>query len=77
MADAPESVWMYTPSFALAVIASILYGIIFIEITYLTLIKHRAWYFLCVPIGAAIEVAGYALRCYSIKNPTEIVRHPS
>lgn len=74
MAQPTQSIWMYSPSFALAVLASILYGVVFIWIFYLTVIKYRAWYFLCVVIGAAIEVAGYALRCYSIKNPTQIVR---
>ncbi|KAK3349348.1 RTA1 like protein-domain-containing protein [Lasiosphaeria hispida] len=63
---------MYTPSFALAVLASILYGLTFLWLFYLTIIKYRAWYFTCVVIGAAIEVAGYALRCVSIKNPTDI-----
>lgn len=67
------SVWQYNPSFALAVLASILYGIIFLGIFYLTIIKHRSWYFTCVVVGAAVEVAGYALRCYSIKRPSEVV----
>ncbi|KAK0641058.1 RTA1 like protein-domain-containing protein [Cercophora newfieldiana] len=72
MAEAPDSIWMYTPSFPLAVLAAVLYGLVFAWIFYLTVIRYRAWYFLCVVIGAAIEVAGYALRCYSIKNPREI-----
>lgn len=76
MAEAPDTVWMYTPSFPLAVLASVLYGLVFIWIFYLTVIKYRAWYFTCVVIGAAIEVAGYAMRCYSIKNPSQIVRAP-
>ena len=69
-------VWMYDPSFALAVLASVLYGVVFLCIFYLTVIKYRAWYFTCVVIGAASEVAGYALRCYSIKQPTLVVRMP-
>jgi ABC-type uncharacterized transport system permease subunit len=72
--DEPTTVWMYTPSFALAVIASILYGLVFLWISHLTIIKYRAWFFICIVIGAAIEVAGYALRCFSIKNPTSVVR---
>lgn len=74
MADDEFNVWMYNPSFALAVLATILYALVFLGITYLTVIKHRAWFFIVVVIGAAIEVVGYALRCYSIKNPSEIVR---
>ncbi|KAM7204932.1 RTA1 like domain containing protein [Naviculisporaceae sp. PSN 640] len=73
-APAPEetSVWQYNPSFALAVLASVLYGLIFLAIFYLTIIRYRSWYFTCVVVGAAVEVAGYALRCYSIKRPTEV-----
>lgn len=76
MADEAEVVWMYTPSFALAVFGSILYGLIFLYTFYLTVIKYRAWFFLCVLVGAGVEVAGYALRCYSIKAPTEVVTTP-
>ncbi|KAK1759565.1 RTA1 like protein-domain-containing protein [Echria macrotheca] len=67
-----ESAWMYPPSLALAILATILYGIVFLWLTHQTLIKHRAWFFVCVVLGAAIEVAGYAIRCYSIKNQSNI-----
>ncbi|KAK4118111.1 RTA1-domain-containing protein [Parathielavia appendiculata] len=70
MADEPTSLWMYNPSFPLAVLATVIYGLVFFAIFYLTVIKHRAWFFLCVVIGAAIEVVGYGLRCYSVKKPT-------
>jgi hypothetical protein len=73
MADEPTSIWMYNPSFALAVLGSVLYGLVFIWIFYLTVIKHRAWFFTCVVIGAGIEVAGYGLRCYSIKKQADVV----
>lgn len=73
MADDSNVVWVYNPSFALAVLGSVLYGIVFLWIFSLTVIKYRAWYFTCVVVGAAIEVAGYAMRCYSIKRPTEVV----
>ncbi|KAJ4160572.1 hypothetical protein NW754_003691 [Fusarium falciforme] len=71
MAD-KESIWMYNPSFALAIIGTIVYGIIFLVISYLTLIKYRAWFFIVVVIGSAIEVAAYILRSYSAKNQSEI-----
>ena len=74
MADEIETVWMYTPSFALAVFATVLYGLVFLYSFYLTVIKHRAWFFLCVLVGAAVEVIGYSLRCYSIKAPTAVVQ---
>lgn len=64
---------MYNPSFPLAVIGAVVYGIIFLAITYLTLIKYRAWYFTVVVVGAAIEVAAYVTRVYSVKNRSELV----
>ncbi|KAK9440801.1 7-aminocholesterol resistance protein RTA1 [Metarhizium brunneum] len=72
MAD-DKDVWMYNPSFALAVIGTIVYGLIFIAITYLTFFRYRAWYFTVVVIGAAVEVAGYVLRAYSARNRTILV----
>ncbi|KAF4464614.1 RTM1 [Fusarium albosuccineum] len=71
MAD-QESIWMYSPSFALAVIGTIVYSLIFIVMSYLTLIKYRAWFFLVVVIGSAIEVGAYIIRTYSTKNQSEI-----
>ncbi|KAI8723884.1 hypothetical protein NCS52_00245200 [Fusarium sp. LHS14.1] len=71
MAD-KESIWMYNPSFALAIIGTVVYSIIFLVISYLTLIKYRAWFFIVVVIGSAIEVAAYTLRAYSAKNQSEI-----
>lgn len=72
MAD-NESIWMYSPSLALAIIGTIVYSVIFLVISYFTLIKYRAWFFLVVVIGSAIEVAAYILRIYSVKNQSEIV----
>ncbi|KAH7151907.1 RTA1 like protein-domain-containing protein [Dactylonectria estremocensis] len=72
MADS-DSVWMYNPSFALSVIGTVVYGIIFLIISFQTLIKYRAWFFLVVPIGAALEVVAYILRTYSTKNQTALI----
>lgn len=66
-----ESIWMYDPSFPLAVVGTVVYGIIFLAIAYLTLIKYRAWYFIVVVIGSAIEVAAYNLRIYSLTNTAD------
>ncbi|KAF5023161.1 hypothetical protein F66182_4775 [Fusarium sp. NRRL 66182] len=71
MAD-QESIWMYDPSFALAVFGTVVYTIIFLIISYQTLIKYRAWFFIVVAVGAAIEVAAYNLRIYSAQNQSEI-----
>ncbi|KAH6845697.1 RTA1 like protein-domain-containing protein [Chaetomium sp. MPI-CAGE-AT-0009] len=72
MADEPTSVWAYDPSFPVTVLATVLYGLVFFAIFYLTIIKHRAWFFTVVVVGAAVEVIGYALRCYSIKQPSQV-----
>lgn len=68
-----DEVWMYNASLPLACVGAVVYGIIFLGITYLTTMKYRAWYFLPVVIGAAIEVVAYIMRAYSIKNSTMIV----
>ncbi|KAF5645546.1 RTM1 [Fusarium sp. NRRL 52700] len=67
-----ESIWMYDPSFLLAVVGAVVYGIIFLAVAYLTLIKYRAWYFIVVVIGSAIEVAAYGLRIHSVQNQSQI-----
>lgn len=67
-----DSVWMYNASFPLAIVGTVIYSLIFLLISYQTLLKHRAWFFFAVPIGAAIEVAAYILRSYSIKHDTQL-----
>ncbi|KFA49822.1 hypothetical protein S40293_09319 [Stachybotrys chartarum IBT 40293] len=68
-----ETIWMYDTSFPLAVFRSVLYGIVSIAISYFTLIKYRARYFIAVVIGAAVEVAAYCVRSYSSKNQAELI----
>jgi hypothetical protein len=69
-----QSIWMYDPSLPLAIIATAIYGLIFLVLAYQTLIKYRAWFFIVVVVGSAIEVAAYNLRIHSIQNQSEIVR---
>lgn len=69
----PTSIWSYDPKLAPAIVFAVLYGLVFIYITYLTFFRYKAWYFTVVPIGAAIEVAAYVLRCYSGQNPSVLV----
>lgn len=70
---ANDDIWMYDPSFTLAIIGTVVYSIIFVEIFYMTVMKYRAWYFTVVVVGAGVEVAAYALRTYSAKNQNELV----
>lgn len=78
MADAAEdwSVWLYEPSLPLAIVGTIMYAAVFVWITYLTAFKYRSWYFVCVPIGASLEVVGYAMRCHSTQDHQNIVSWP-
>ncbi|CAG1984872.1 unnamed protein product [Fusarium graminearum] len=71
MAD-QQSIWMYDPSLPLSIIATIIYGINFLVLAYQTVIKYRAWFFIVVVVGSAIEVAAYNLRIHSIQNQSEI-----
>lgn len=68
-----DSIWMYPPSLALAILATVLYSVVFFTIFYQTIVKYRAWFFTTVVVGAAIEVVGYALRSYSAKQQTVLV----
>lgn len=73
MANDDTSIWIYNPSFPLAVTGCVVYSLLFVAITYLTWIKHRAWFFSAVVVGAAVEVAGYICRVYSAKHQTVLV----
>ena len=57
----------YTPSFALAVLGVVLFGISGIVHTF-QVVRYRTWYFLPVAVGAAMEVVGYAFRALSSKK---------
>ncbi|KAF2266624.1 RTA1 like protein [Lojkania enalia] len=67
-----ESIWTYPPSFALAIVVAIFYLVPTLILCWQTFIKYRSWFFLCVLIGSAIEVAGYIVRAVSIKHDREI-----
>lgn len=69
----PNSIYQYTPSTALAIVVAIIYLIPTLILGYQTLFKYRSWFFLCVWIGSAIEVAGYIVRAVSTKNVSDIV----
>ncbi|KND88182.1 hypothetical protein TOPH_07220 [Tolypocladium ophioglossoides CBS 100239] len=74
MADAPD-VWVYSPSFALAVLGSIVYGLLFLALAYLTFVRYRAWYFTVVFVGAAVEVAAYVLRTVSTQDRSDLLAY--
>lgn len=77
MAKSSEnSIWLYQPSFPLAIVFAALYLIPMLWQLYLAVFKHKSCYFIVVTIGAALEVGGYIARAVSIKHDTEIVSTP-
>ncbi|KAF4629230.1 hypothetical protein G7Y89_g8919 [Cudoniella acicularis] len=70
--DETNSIWVYNPNFALAIIFAVLYLIPMVVQGYQTVVKYKASYFVVVLVGAALEVAGYAARAVSIKQPASV-----
>ncbi len=71
---ANDSIWLYNPSFSLAVLVAVLYAIPMIIQFYQTVLRYRSWYFLPVLFGALLEVGGYSARAVSVSQPNQIVR---
>ncbi|KAF2690796.1 RTA1-domain-containing protein [Lentithecium fluviatile CBS 122367] len=67
-----ESIWLYSPSTALAIVVAIIFLVPTLALTWQTVIKYRSWFFLCVLIGSALEVGGYICRAVSANRVTEI-----
>ncbi|KAK4197359.1 hypothetical protein QBC40DRAFT_232433 [Triangularia verruculosa] len=67
------SVWMYSPALPPAIVFLILYFFAFVYITYLTFHRYKTWYLTVIPLGAFTEVAGYAVRIFSVKNQGNIL----
>ena len=71
--DAPVIIYGYTPSFALALLADIIFVIFFVVHVWQVL-RHRSWYFVTFPIGLLFEVIGYIARTLSAKvNPYNLI----
>lgn len=71
--DAPVIIYGYTPSFALALLATILFALYFLVHLY-QVIRHRTAYFSTFPIGLCFEIVGYIARCLSAKvNPYNLI----
>ncbi|KAJ4287109.1 hypothetical protein N0V88_007731 [Collariella sp. IMI 366227] len=71
--DAPVIIYGYTPSFALACLATVLFGLYFI-VHLFQVIRYRTAYFSTFPIGLLFEIIGYIARCMSAKvNPYNLI----
>ncbi|KAF2099714.1 RTA1-domain-containing protein [Rhizodiscina lignyota] len=68
----PDSIWLYQPSTALAIVFTVLYFVPTVYSFYLTVLRYRSWFFLCVLIGGILEVVGYIFRVVSVKNQDSI-----
>lgn len=66
------SIYFYEPNLAAAILFTVLYAIPTV-FTLHRINNTRTWYFLCVVFGGLFEVAGYALRIASLKNPCSVV----
>ncbi|GAB1315715.1 hypothetical protein MFIFM68171_05925 [Madurella fahalii] len=66
------SVWSYSPVFSLAIIGAVLFGLTALYLSYLTLIRHRTRYFICAVLSGITETVGFALRCWSIRNQSNL-----
>lgn len=71
--DAPVIIYGYTPSFALAVLATILFFIFFV-VHLFQAIRYRTWYFITFSVGLSFEIVGYIARNLSAKvNPYNLI----
>ncbi|KAL9944755.1 hypothetical protein D7B24_006681 [Verticillium nonalfalfae] len=71
--DTPVIIYGYTPSFALAVLAAVLFLLLAIVHLWQSL-RYKSYYFLTFPIGLVLEVVGYVPRALSAKkNPYNLI----
>ncbi|EAW16826.1 RTA1 domain-containing protein [Aspergillus fischeri NRRL 181] len=76
--DKDDSIYFYNPSLGASILFTIIYIIPLIYQSYVTFIflrkaqTPRTNYFIPTVIGAALEVAGYAIRCASVQKPADI-----
>lgn len=69
----PNSIWLYDPTFALAIVFAILYSIPMAIQFLQTITLYKSYYFIVVLVGVCLEVGGYAARAASIKQLDDIV----
>ncbi|KAK1830866.1 RTA1 like protein-domain-containing protein [Podospora conica] len=71
--DAPVIIYGYTPSFALALLAVILFFLFFIVHLW-QVSRYKSWYFITFSIGLGFEIVGYIARLLSAKvNPYNLI----
>jgi hypothetical protein len=69
----PDSIWLYNPNFPLSIVFAFVYLIPTAILSYQTIFKYRANFFIVVLVGAVLEVAGYTVRAVACKHLDQIV----
>jgi len=62
--DVPIIIYGYTPSFSLAITATVLFALSCLAHTF-QIWRYRSWYFVTIPIALVLEVFGYIFRSLS------------
>jgi len=71
--DTSVIIYGYTPSFALALIAVIIFFLFFL-VHIFQVTRYRSWYFVTFSIGLGFEIVGYIARLLSAKkNPYNLI----
>lgn len=76
--SAVDSIYFYDPSLPASIVFTVLYVLPFLYQLYMTIIAPRmgkythTGYFIPILIGASLEVAGYGVRCGSVKRQDDI-----
>jgi hypothetical protein len=65
--EACNSLWNYSPSFAGAIIMSVIFGILSL-VHLIQMIVYKKWFCWVIAMGAAWECAGFVLRAAAAKN---------
>lgn len=71
--SAPIIIYGYTPSYTLALVAAVLFGLSLLIHSF-QVARYRAWYFVTVPLTCLLELLGYVFRTFSAhKDPYNVL----
>jgi hypothetical protein len=76
--SSPDSIYFYSPSLPASILFTVFYFFPFLYHLYMTVIApwlgkvRRVGHFIPLLIGALLEVAGYGIRCASVKKPADV-----
>jgi hypothetical protein len=73
MPTSEHSIYFYNPSLPATLVFMVLYIVPTVVLFFQACFKPKSLYLLVLPLGALVEVAGYAGRAYSVKHVTDVV----